>query len=82
MLELTEEEVKMRAEAAQQQHMATNELLTQVHTLGGDAQTRCAAGGQPGAVNKHGKPLKLLSAKLPCSIVLPWFVLSIEMSSP
>jgi len=32
MLELTEEEVKLRAEAAQQQHMAANELLTQVHT--------------------------------------------------
>ena len=40
MLELSEEEVKIRAEAAQQQHMATNELLTQVHTLAGDAQTR------------------------------------------
>lgn len=40
MLELSEEEVKVRAAAAQQEHMATNELLTQVHTLGGDAQSR------------------------------------------
>lgn len=40
MLELSEEEVKARAAAAQQEHMASNELLTQVHTLGGDAQSR------------------------------------------
>lgn len=43
MMELSEEEVKMRAQAAQQEHMAANELLTQVHTLGGDAQSRCVA---------------------------------------
>jgi hypothetical protein len=40
MLELSEEEVKARAAAAQQEHMASNDLLTQVHTLGGDAQSR------------------------------------------
>jgi hypothetical protein len=40
MLELSEEEVKARATAAQQEHMASNDLLTQVHTLGGDAQSR------------------------------------------
>lgn len=40
MMELSEEEVKVRAAAVQQEHMATNELLTQVHTLGGDAQSR------------------------------------------
>jgi hypothetical protein len=50
MLELSEEEVKARAAAAQQEHMASNDLLTQVHTLGGDAQSRWVAGQACGHV--------------------------------
>lgn len=37
--ELSEEEVKQRAEAAQQERMAANELLSQVENMQGDAQS-------------------------------------------
>jgi hypothetical protein len=37
--ELSEEEVKQRAEAAQQERMAANELLAQVENMQGDAQS-------------------------------------------
>jgi hypothetical protein len=40
VLELSEEEVKARGTAAREEHMAANDLLTQMHTLGGDAQSR------------------------------------------
>lgn len=37
--ELSEEEVKQRAEAAQQERMDANELLSQVENMQGDAQS-------------------------------------------
>lgn len=37
--ELTEEEVKLRAETAQQERLAANELLSQVDNMQGDAQS-------------------------------------------
>lgn len=37
--ELSEEEVKQRAEAAQQEHMAANDLLAQVDDMQGDAHS-------------------------------------------
>jgi hypothetical protein len=37
--ELSEEEVKQRADAAQQERMAANELLSQVENMQGDAQS-------------------------------------------
>lgn len=37
--ELSEEEVKQHAEAAQQERMAANELLSQVENMQGDAQS-------------------------------------------
>jgi len=60
----------MRAEAAQQQHMATNELLTQVHTLGGDAQTRCGGCGRPGGLGQAWQCFDVMSTDLFCRLVL------------
>ena len=39
MAELTEEEVKLRAETAQQERLAANELLSQAEAMQGDAQS-------------------------------------------
>lgn len=39
MAELTEEEAKLRAETAQQERLAANELLSEAEHMQGDAQS-------------------------------------------